>query len=164
MNHYLLCEDKLPPKLYVTFSWNISKCIEDIEKDRRNNDDALLQWADYLEVLKHYISNPVIAYDYNNRYQHYQNGAIHLKELGFDVSFIVKIGRKTNLPYVYIFDMKLNCENYGLINPFTTSLKNNINGVSEDFDRRLNRIITETLNRVIRESILAENRKRKVIG
>ncbi len=36
--------------------------------------------------------------------------------------------------------------------------------IIESFEQKLNRIITETLNRVIRESILTDNRKRKVLG
>ena len=101
MRQHYLYEDKLPPKLPISFSAKISKQINAIYACNQDNTDTLCQWDEYIEGLKSYISNPVIAWNYNNKYPRFPNGAIHLKELGYDVTFIVKTSHRTNRSYVY---------------------------------------------------------------
>ena len=104
--HYLN-EDNLSPKLPISFSAKISKQINAIYACNQDNTDALCQWDEYIERLKSYISNRSIAWDYNNKYPRFPNGAIHLEELGYDVTFIVKTSHRTNRSYVYVFMLNL---------------------------------------------------------
>lgn len=111
--HYLI-EEKLPPKLPVSFSAEIRKKINDIYAYNQNNIDGLYQWDEYIEGLKSYISNRSIAFDYANRYTTFPNGARHLRDLGYDVSFIVSTNKNTNKNYVYVFMANLKPEEFGL--------------------------------------------------
>ena len=97
-----LNEENLPPKLPVSFSAEIRNNINLIKDYNQNNRDALYQWGEYIDNLKNYISNRKIAWDYANRYVHFPNGAVHLVELGYDVTFIVSIDRTRNVNYVYV--------------------------------------------------------------
>jgi len=138
-------EDKRQSRLLVTVSPNIQQEINDIEYYNHNSIDALCQWYDYIETLKNYISNPVIAFDNVNRYTHYPNGAIHLVELGFDVTFIIKNNERTNKTYVYVFRIELKPEEFGLYIPTLNERKR---------FKKHTHIITEfQLRRIIRESI-----------
>ena len=58
-----LFEDKLPPKLFVGFSSKITKNINVINSYNQNNINGLTQWRDYLNGIRTYLSNPVIAWD-----------------------------------------------------------------------------------------------------
>lgn len=156
MKHYLLKEDNPLPRLDVVFSNKILIKIEDISTTNIYNKEELSLWNSYLDGMVRWISNPVIAWDNTNRYYHDTDGTTRITEHGYDVSFVIKTNRKTGKNYIYLFDMKLNYENFGLKRP--RYFMENI-----DKQTRLDRIITETLNRVIRESILAENRKRKIL-
>ena len=71
---YWLKEDRTLQKMSVSFSTELSQRIDDIIYYNRNNIDALSQWHNYLDGLVNYISNPVIAWDNMNRYQHFPNG------------------------------------------------------------------------------------------
>lgn len=114
MKKISLYEENLPQKLPVSFSAKIRNNINLIKDFNQNNLEALYQWYDYLDNLKSYISNPVIAWDYANRYSHLPNGAIHLVELGYDTTFIVSIDRTRNINYVYVFKLNLKLEEFGL--------------------------------------------------
>ena len=124
--HYLI-EDKLPPKLPVSFSAEVRKEINDIYAYNQNNIDGIYQWNEYIDGLKSYISNPVIAWDYNHRYAHFPNGAIHLMDLGYDVSFIVSTNRTTNKNYVYVFMLNLKPEEFGLKVPPKRNSQSQVN-------------------------------------
>lgn len=141
--HYLN-EDKLPPKLQVIFSSKIIKKMDFIENFNQDNIDALSQWYYYIEGVKSYISNPSIAWDYTNRYSHFPNGAIHLKELNYDVMFIVKKNRN----YVYVFKIDLKPQEFGLKVPPT---------LEENRESIISRIITETINNYLKKNILLVN-------
>lgn len=141
-NH--IYEDKRKPRLLVTVSPKIQQEINDIEYYNKDNTDALYQWYDYIKTLKNYISNPVIAFDNVNRYTHYPNGAVHLVELGFDVTFIVKNNERTNKTYVYIFRIELKPKEFGL----------DIPTLNEQCFQKRTLIISEfQLRRIIRETL-----------
>ena len=124
--HYLN-EDNLSPKLPISFSAKISKQINAIYACNQDNTDALCQWDEYIEGLKSYISNRSIAWDYNNKYSHFPNGAIHLEELRYDVTFIVKTNRRTNRNYVYVFRLNLKPEEFGLKVPPKRNSQSQVN-------------------------------------
>jgi len=117
MNQNRLFEDKLLSKLPVGFSTEIIEIINDINWYNRNNIVELIQWHDYLDGLVNYISNPVIAWDNTNRFQHSSNGKTHISELGYEVTFLVKTNKQTHQSYVYIMEMNLNTEKFGLEQP-----------------------------------------------
>lgn len=71
---FCLNEDVILTKLIVVLSDDIQERINNIDWYNRNNIDALSQWHNYLDGLVNYISNPVIAWDNMNRYQHFPNG------------------------------------------------------------------------------------------
>lgn len=117
MKRYWLNEDIRPPKLNVVFAEEIKDSISDISWHNRNNIESLAQWHNYLDGLTSYISNPVIAWDNTNRFQHFPNGSTHISEFGYEVTFMVKTNEQTNQSYIYIFKMKLNTEEFALNTP-----------------------------------------------
>lgn len=117
MKHLWLNEDKRLPKLPVAFSNEIIENIDDINWDNRNNPDALFQWHEYIDGLVSYISDPVIAWDNMNRYKHSPNGETHIKEPAYDAIFMVKVNKTTNQSYVYVVNIDLRPDDYGLKNP-----------------------------------------------
>ncbi|MCQ2291670.1 MAG: hypothetical protein MJZ39_00725 [Bacteroidales bacterium] len=74
MMEFCLNEDVILTKLIVVLSDDIQERINNIDWYNRNNIDALSQWHNYLDGLVNYISNPVIAWDNMNWYQHFPNG------------------------------------------------------------------------------------------
>ena len=150
MKQYRLYEDKRPRKLHVITSQKIDKRIDDIYTYNQDNIVAVRAWLEYIEDLEDYISNPAIAFDYTHRYVHFPNGAIHLMELGYDVSFIVKSDNTNGQLFVYIFDINLNYENFGLTDPSNITDHKIHNIMSKKTKIRL----TETqLHRVIRQCL-----------
>lgn len=100
-----LKEDKTLPKLPIIFSTEVSNKIDEVFDFNKNDDNALSQFNDYIEGLKSYISNPVIAWDNMGRYQHSANGQVHIRELGYDVTFIIDVSTDKN--FVYVIELKL---------------------------------------------------------
>lgn len=145
---------KLPVYLSSSITQNINRIID----NNKNNPNAVSQWLEYIENLKSYISNPTIAFDYANRYEHYRNGAIHLVELEYDVTYIVKTNNYGQT-YIYIFNLNLNAAKFGLKVPMINTVKqtntqqvntNHNNGkIKEHLQRRISQIITETIRTYI---------------
>ena len=52
MKQYWLAEDKLPPRLFVTFSSKISKEINSINTYNQDKIEALLRWRNYLNGIR----------------------------------------------------------------------------------------------------------------
>ena len=121
MKQHWLNEDKLPSRLFVAFSSEIRKRIDTIDAYNQDNPEGLSQWQDYLNGIKRYISNPVIAWDNTNRYSRLPNGTRFIRDFGFNVGFSVKTNKTTNKPYVYIFMVNLNPEEFGLKVPTSTN-------------------------------------------
>ena len=145
-----LNEENLPPKLPVSFSAEIRNNINLIKDYNQNNRDALYQWGDYIDNLKNYISNRKIAWDYANRYVHFPNGAVHLVELGYDVTFIVSFDRTRNVNYVYVFKLDLKLEEFGLKIPPTLNenKKKTIRLTETEFKQMLVECITKIINEI----------------
>ena len=120
-NKCRLNEDRLPLKLSVVFSSEIRKRIETIYSCHQKNVDGLSQWYDYLNGIKRYISNPAIAWDNTNRYSKFPNGAIFSRDFNYNVAYVVKTDKHTNQPFVYVFKVNLNPEEFGLKSPSTVS-------------------------------------------
>ncbi len=86
MKQYQLYEDRLPSKLLVRFSYDISKKINTIDSYNQNNIGAVSQWYDYLDGIKSYLSNPVIAWDYTNRFSQFPNGARFIRDFDYNLT------------------------------------------------------------------------------
>lgn len=113
----MLEEDKLPAKLPVRFSNELVNKLEDIEWYNRNNTEGLFQFHDYLDGMTMWISNTSIAWDNTNHFQHHPNGSTHVRTNGYDVTYTIKINKRTNQTYVYVFDIGFDIEDFGLNNP-----------------------------------------------
>lgn len=116
MKKTYLCEEEKPKKLYISVSSRIRNNINNIYAFNQENFSSLSQWSEYLKNLENYISNPVIAFDYSNRLFHYPNGAIHLVEMGYDVTYITKTNNNGQV-YVYIFKIDFKLNDFGLKDP-----------------------------------------------
>lgn len=112
-----LKEDKRPQNLYVIFSKEIMRLLENVYAYNQNNINALSQLSDYLDGLRNYISNPVIAWDYTNKYSRYPNGTIYMNDFGYNVGYSIITDKATGLPCVYVFKINLNLEAFGLKMP-----------------------------------------------
>ena len=156
MKLHQLNEDILPQKLPVRFSSKIDVKISSIANYNQGNTDAISQWYEYIEGIKSYISNPAIAWDYTSRYPHFPNGAIYIRELGYEVAFIVKTNNKTNRNYVYVFKANLNPEEFGLRVPPT--LKKNRQSPNRLTETYLCHIIEKSVKSALREHIIRRNR------
>lgn len=152
MKQYQLYEDRLPSKLLVRFSYDISKKINTIDSYNQNNIGAVSQWYDYLDGIKSYLSNPVIAWDYTNRFSQFPNGARFIRDFDYNVGYTIKTNNTTNQPYVYVFMVNLKPEEFGLEVP---------SNVSENVQRHISRIVSESINNLVRE-IIEEDRQRRI--
>lgn len=143
MKPFQLNEDKLPTKLAVRLSYKIYKEINTIDSYNQNNVVALSQWYDYLDGIKSYISNPVIAWDYTNRFSRFPNGARFIMDFDCNVGYIIKTNNTTNQPYVYVFMINLKPEEFGLRIP------PNVNE-----NRHIDKIITEVINQYLIQNLI----------
>ena len=117
MKQYQLYEDRLPSKLLVRFSYDISKKINTIDSYNQNNIGAVSQWYDYLDGIKSYLSNPVIAWDNTNRHHRLPNGTRFIADFDYNVGYTIKTNNTTQQQYVYVFMANLKPEEFGLIVP-----------------------------------------------
>lgn len=123
-----LREDKRPSKLPVKFSPKILSQIQTIENYSQNNNNAISLWLDYIDGIKNYISNPAIAFDYADRFPQFPNGAKFINDFNYKVAYVVKTDNNAIQPYVYVFMLNLNLEEYGLKMPM---------GIREMFNNNL---------------------------
>lgn len=116
-----LNEDKQLQKLPVIISPRLSEQIKEIYSLNHDNSESLSQFTEYLNGLKNYIANPVIAWDYTNKYQHNSKGETFLKELEYAVWFTIKTNKTSQTNYVYIFNIKFELEQFDLKDPGSIS-------------------------------------------
>ena len=89
-----LNEDKRLERYKVWFTPAVKREIDIIKRFNRNNVEGIKQLQEYLQGLRMYISNPVIAWDNLDKYQHRPNGATHVNELGYNFTYLVKNSRR----------------------------------------------------------------------
>ena len=111
---YFLNEDKLLPKLSVRFSTKIINEIDAIDSFNQNNLDGLANWHDYLDGMRSYISNPVIAWDNTNSHHILPNGTRFISNFDYNVGYTIKTNNTTQQEYVYVFMANLKPEEFGL--------------------------------------------------
>lgn len=158
MKQYWLREDRLSKKLFVRFSSKIIKEIEIIEAYNQTNIEGLSQWYDYLEGMKSYLSNPVIAWDYTNRFSRFPNGARFIRDFDYNVGYAVKSNDTTNHPYVFVFMINLKPQEFGLKVPSNVkeSKQHITNGMNQTIylkESELKQMIEETVRNVLKEKM-----------
>ena len=149
MKHCGLKEDRRPNTLAVIFSAKITKKIYAISTYNQNKKAEIYQWRDYLEGLKTYISNPVIAYDYTNRYKRLPNGGIYNNDFKYGVGYTIITDNSTNLPCVFVFMLNLKPEEFGLKVPPMMEGKRQNKKVYRLTESQLRSIITETIKKIL---------------
>ncbi len=154
--HYKLNEDRLPSKLTVLFSKKIRMEIEAIEIHNQRNSEGLYKWRDYLNGITNYISNPVIAFDYTNRYSKFPNGAIYNRDFDYNVGYVVKTNNSTNQSFVYVFMVNLKPDEFGLKVPSNIKENKQYNAYRMKrticlTESELERIIDKSVRRIIKE-------------
>ena len=150
MTRHWLYEDKLPSKLLVIFSKNIKNEIDIIDKYNQNNHEGLLQLHDYLDGIRNYISNPVIAWDYTNRCQHFPNGTRLLRDFDYNVGYTIKTNNQTQQAYVYIFMVNLKPEEFDLkVPPTLTENRQHLHHIYRINESQLRNIIKESIKKIL---------------
>lgn len=150
MKHFRVTESNLPTKLSVIFSDEIANLIDDIDFHNQFETEKIKEWHNYIEGMISWISNPTIAWDNTNQYQHdYENNITHIRDNGYDVTFVMD----TSKSCILITNADLKYEDFGLKNPslYEGKLYNQKSHkrsyvISES---QLHSIIRETLRRVL---------------
>lgn len=158
MKRYELNEDRLPSKLTVLFSQKIRREIESIEIQNQNNIDGLYKWRDYLNGITNYLSNPVIAFDYTNRYSRFPNGAIYNRDFDYNVGYVIKTNNSTNQLFVYVFMVNLKPDEFGLKVPsnIKENKQYNTNRVNQTIylkESELKQMIEESVRNILKEKM-----------
>lgn len=136
-------EDKLPPKIQVRFSTKVSSKIDSIISHNKGNIQAISEWLEYLETVKNYVSNPVIAWDYTNRNIQLKNGTKFIQDFDFNIGYTIITDYTTNSPFVYIFMVNLKPQEFGL-----RECKRRRNAVTIT-ESKLRRIIAESIRKIL---------------
>ena len=163
MEQHLLFEDKYPPKFLVLISSKILKDIEFVLRYNRNNTEGIYRWREYLNLVKDYLSNRTIAFDYANRDSRLPNGTYFLNDFNCGVGYTIKYNKFTKQPYVYIFMLNMKLEDFGLEFPNITE-SNNITKTrskSKSIIRLTESDLCYIVKNCINEVLLIENRESK---
>lgn len=104
------------PKIPIELSSGLRDKIEDIFSCNEDK-EALNQWYDDLIGFLSYLSNPVIAWGNHRDYEVGSDGEIHMTDLGYSVSYLIKENSTTNTNFIYVINMTLKTEEFGLFNP-----------------------------------------------
>ncbi|MCF0218993.1 MAG: hypothetical protein HUK14_04350 [Muribaculaceae bacterium] len=146
-----LYEDKRCKRLPVWFIPTISQKIASITEYNKQNIISIKQWKEYIDGIKSYISNSVIAWDNMNRYPLLPNGAKFNNDFNSGIGYTIKFNKYTKLPYVCVFMINLKLDEYGLKDPskITESKRNN----TMNRTRKRIRLTEGQLKRIIKESL-----------
>ena len=106
IKQYCLNEDNMSQNFYVVLSPDIIKEMNAIYAYNQNNPKSLYQWYSYIEEVTNHISNRSIAWNYGNRLKQERNGAITLNDFDYNVTYAVKISKRTHRAYVYVYNRK----------------------------------------------------------
>ncbi len=155
IKQYSLNEGNQSSKFYVVLSPTIQNEMDAVFTHNQNNKKGLYQWYSYIEDVTNHISNRSIAWNYTNGLIQKRNGAITLNDFDYNVTYAVKISKRTHRAYVYVYKINLKIEDFGLKNPFVTNENNQgiitcavLNG------KNIHNIITEIINSYLRNNLL----------
>ena len=151
-----LNEDKRLERYKVWFTPAVKCEIDIIKSFNKNNIEGIKQLQEYLQGLRMYISNPVLAWDNLDRFQHYPNGATHINELGYNFIYYVKNSKFEHTQYVCVVKIYYNLSEFGLQDPFATIGNQQGQKVKES-------ILNRKTNRLKRTIYLKESELRLII-
>lgn len=154
IKQYCLNEGNMSQNFYVVLSPDIIKEMNAIYAYNQNNPKSLYQWYSYVEEVTNHISNRSIAWNYGNRLKQERNGAITLNDFDYNVTYAVKISKRTHRAYVYVYKIDLKIENFGLKNPFANGNNQGTITCGKLNGKVINTIITETINNYLRKNLL----------
>ena len=137
MKKHFLYEDKPLAKLPIILSKDLSLKIENILEHNQGNNEVG-EWFQNIESVKNQLSNPVIAWDNTGSHIYSEDGEVSCNIFGYDVVYMIKTNALTNRNYVYIININLKPEEFGL---------------NENVYRKLQSIIKECVRSVIKESL-----------
>lgn len=140
MTNDKLCERYEPPyRLPVRLSDALSRVIESVMQHNLSNGKYERWYNEHLLHMLRIISTPSVAFDYANQSEHLEDGTI----IGYGFEYSLENDEQTQSTYVYILNMDLELDEYGLTDNIIPEAKN-----------RKHIILTESkLRRIIRESI-----------
>lgn len=145
-----------PQKLAVRFSSELYNDIRTIRLYNQGNEPALSNWKKYLDSIKTYMSDTVIAWDNMGRYRQLQGGNRRfIADFGYNIGYAVIIDSQTYLPFVFIFMVNLKVREFELKMPpsLQRKIKENIHYYNMKQKIRLtegdlHRIIKSCINEV----------------
>lgn len=108
------------PKFSVRFSDEINDTIDDVIFLNQFEEEKLKEWHDFLDGMVSRISDPVIAWDNMNIFQH-DEGIHHIQidgNYGYDVLYTFEEDEETGTTYIYVFKANLRIRQHGLELPF----------------------------------------------
>ena len=141
MKHNYLDERYEPPyRLPVRFSESLSQTIEVIKQHNLNNCIQYEKWyKEHLLYMLRTISTPSVAFDYANQSEHHKDGTI----IGHGFAYTIETDEPTQSTYVYIMNMDLCLDEYGLMES-----KHGRNALIIT-ESKLRRIIAESIRKVL---------------
>ena len=159
MKNSILSEGKFPERLPVYLTFKLSNKIDSIISYNRNNVNGVRQFLDYIETLKRYISDTVIAWDNMMAGRHGKNGLTCIKALGYNTLYLVKISKKTGFPYVCIVEIYPDFRDFELnIPPVKKRIKNSKNSSTSPTtnillkESDIRSMVKECIRRILTES------------
>lgn len=137
MKKYFLYEDKPLAKLPIILSKDLSLKIENVLEHNQGNNEVR-EWYENIESVKNQLSHPIIAWDNTGNHNYSEDGEVSCNIFGYDVLYMIKTNASTQKNYVYVININLKPEEFGL---------------NENAYRKLQSIIKECVRSVIKESL-----------
>ena len=150
MERFYIVEDNQASRFRVILSKDIRTKISIIHTYNQNNNKALSQWYEYIEGIVNYISNPSIAWDYANQHTVYKNGTRFMSTFNYNVGYSVKTN--ANGAYVYIFQVNLNPEAFGLKVPPSLRESKHISKTIRLTETEFKQMLVECITKIINET------------
>ena len=161
MKMHYLNEDVKLEKLPIIYSDELKTKIEDVIFHNKFEKEILDHWLNELEGMTNWVANRIIAWDNQNKFVHYDDGEIYIKQYGILFKILTnKDDQGVEHNFVCILRMPLNLQNYNLrIPPYlyenknsqTTRMlyKNNHKDVIKINELHIRQIVRETLRRYL---------------
>ena len=141
MKKHFLYEDKPLAKLPIILSKDLSLKIENILEHNQGNNEVR-DWFENIESVKNQLSYNGIAWDNTGSHNYSEDGEVSCNIFGYDVLYMIKTNALTQKNYVYVININLKPEEFGL---------------NENAYRKLQLIIKECVRSVIKESLIKQH-------
>lgn len=156
MKSCYLVEKYEPQKIHVRFSHKLIDEIKLISGFNKRNIEALSQWYEYIKGVVNYISFRDVAFGYAFNCTYINDDTIRLRESEYDIIYNIRINKTTRKIYVYVINIDLKLDEFGLEDPLAEGKSNN------NVMNRLQQYINESVRQILNESQQSSS-KRKAI-